>query len=528
MVEVELKRSPSSGDRRVLTGPALSFLARLHERFEPERRRLLELRRQRQQQFDQGELPDFPRSDGEVRSGDWTVAEAPADLRDRRVEITGPTDRKMIINALNSGARVFMADFEDANSPTWENMIKGQANLVEAVRGTITHQEGEKSYRLGEETATLVVRPRGWHLDEPGLTVAGESVSGSLFDVGLYLFHNGIELLERGSGPYFYLPKLENRQEARLWNDVFEFAQDDLEIPQGSVRATVLIETITAAFEMDEILYELRDHSAGLNAGRWDYIFSIIKKFRAHQEFVLPDRGDVTMKAPFMRAYAEALVRACHRHGAHAIGGMSAFIPSRRDESINEKALPAVRDDKEREVAQGFDGAWVAHPDLVPVVEEVFDRSLGSRPDQRDRVLEVVEVTQSELLDVSVAGGEITEHGLRNNVSVGIQYLESWLRGIGAAALFDLMEDTATAEISRAQVWQWVRYGALTAEGSSIDAGRVEKVIEEELDQIEEFYGSERFGAMRFKEARELFEHVALSDEFVDFLTSPGMSYLRS
>lgn len=525
---IDLKISGSLEDRsaELLTEEALEFLAELHRRFEPRRRQLLALRDQRQTAFDRGELPDFMSETASVRDGTWQVAAAPPDLMDRRVEITGPTDRKMVINALNSGAKVFMADFEDANSPTWANMVEGQINLIDAVRGTITHEESGKRYELGDETATLVVRPRGWHLVEPRLEIDGDPIAGGLFDAALFLFHNGRELLERGSGPYFYLAKLEGHLEARLWNDVFVFAQDRIGIPQGSIRATVLIETITAAFEMEEILFELKDHSSGLNAGRWDYIFSIIKKLRAHPEFVLPDRGQVTMAVPFMRAYAEALVRACHRRGAHAIGGMSAFIPSRRDPEINARALPQVREDKERECAQGFDGAWVAHPDLVPIVREVFDAGLGDRPNQVGHLREDVTVTANQLLDVSIEGGAITEAGLRTNVSVGILYLESWLRGTGAAALFNLMEDTATAEISRSQIWQWVRHGAVLDDGTLIDRNLVEKVIEEELYGIEETIGPDRFGAGRFTEARELFERVALSDDLVDFLTLPGMEDL--
>ena len=526
MIELNIRGSLEGRGDAVLTGDALEFLAELHRRFEPRRRELLARRRARQASFDRGELPGFLPETAKVRNGDWRVAEPPLDLRDRRVEITGPTDRKMIINGLNSGAKVFMADFEDANSPTWANMVSGQINLIDAARGTITHEEAGKSYELAEHAATLVVRPRGWHLVEQHLVIDGEPISGSLFDAGLYLFHNGRELMDRGSGPYFYLPKLESHLEARLWNDVFVFAQERLGIPQGSVRATVLIETITAAFEMEEILYELRDHSAGLNAGRWDYIFSIIKKLRAHNEFVLPDRRQVTMAVPFMRAYAEALVRACHRRGAHAIGGMSALIPSRRDPEITEEALPRVREDKEREGAQGFDGAWVAHPDLVPVVREVFDAELGDRPNQVERLREDVAVTAADLLDVSIAGGEITEGGLRTNVSVGILYLDSWLRGTGAAALFNLMEDTATAEISRSQIWQWVHHGAALADGTLIDRNLVEKVIAEELHEIQEVFGHERFAAMRFRDARSLFEQVCLSAEFVEFLTHPGMEYL--
>jgi malate synthase len=442
------------------------------------------------------------------------------------VEITGPTDRKMVINALNSGARCFMADFEDANAPTWANMLDGQVNLFDAVRRTITHREGDKSYELEDQVATLLVRPRGWHLDEPRVTVDGAPMSASLFDAGLYLFHNARELLDRGTGPYLYLPKLEDHLEARLWNDVFVFAQDRLAIPQGSVRATVLIEVITAAFEMEEILFELRDHSAGLNAGRWDYIFSIVKKFREHPRFVLPDRGRVTMGVGFMRAYAEALVRACHRRGAHAIGGMSAYIPSRRDPEVNDAALANVRSDKEREAAAGFDGAWVAHPGLVPVVTEVFDDVLGDEANQISRLREDVDVGAADLLDTVVPGAEVTDDGLRTNVSVGILYLESWLRGVGAAALFDIMEDTATAEISRSQVWQWIRHRAATDDGAPIDRSRVAAIADDVMGEIATTVGDDRLADMRLDDARDLFERLALSDSFEDFLTPIGMALL--
>jgi malate synthase len=422
--------------------------------------------------------------------GDWRVAEVPADLRDRRVEITGPVDRKMVINALNSGAQVFMADFEDACSPTWANVVEGQENVRDAVRRTIALDAGEKSYRLNDEIATLVIRPRGWHLVERNLDVDGEPVSASLFDFGLTFFHNAREQLERGTGPYFYLPKLESHLEARLWNDAFLLAQDELGVPRGSIRATVLIETILAAFEMEAILHELREHSAGLNAGRWDYIFSVIKRF---PEEVLPDRGQVTMAVPFMRAYTQLLVQTCHRHGAHAIGGMAAFIPSRRDPEVNERALAKVREDKQREAGDGFDGTWVAHPDLVEVAATEFERS-----NQLDRLREDVSAGADELLDFRIPGGEITEEGLRTNVSVGVRYLAAWLSGTGAAAIDNLMEDAATAEISRSQVWQWVRAGRFTA----YDVRR----------EVDDLRGEH-------PEACEVFEQVALSEELVEFLT---------
>jgi malate synthase len=512
----------------VLSEEALAFVAGLHRAFDQTRQELLGRRVERQDRIRGGEMPDFLEETRNIREDpEWRVAPAPGDLLDRRVEITGPADRKMMINALNSGARVFMADFEDANSPTWENMVGGQANLIDAVERTIefTGPEG-KDYRLADETATLLVRPRGWHLPEKHLVVDGQPVSGSLFDFGLTFFHNAERLLERGTGPYFYLPKLESHLEARLWNDVFLHAQDALDVPRGTIRATVLIETILAAFEMEEILYELRDHSAGLNAGRWDFIFSLIKKFRDREDFVLPDRAQVTMTVPFMRAYTELLVRTCHRRDAHAIGGMAAFIPSRKDPSINEKAFAKVREDKVRESGDGFDGTWVAHPDLVSVAREPFDDVLGDRPHQIERKREDVEVAASPLLEVRVPGGTITEHGLRGNVNVAVQYLSAWLRGNGAAAILDLMEDTATAEIARSQVWQWVRHQAPLDDGRRIDRDLVHRVMEEELDKIREAVGSEAFEQARAKEARALFEEVALSEELVEFLTLPGLDYL--
>ena len=505
---VEVVAPVDGRGREILSTDALAFVADLHRRFDATRRELLARRVERQARLDAGELPDFLPDTRDVREGDWRVAPVPADLQDRRVEITGPVDRKMVINALNSGARCFMADFEDANSPTWSNCVEGQANLIDAIERTIELVTPEKSYRLKEDVATLIVRPRGWHLPERHVLVDGEPVAGSLFDFGLYLFHNGRRLLDRGSGPYLYLPKLESHLEARLWNDVFDAAEDALGLERGSIKATVLIETILAAFEMDEILYELRDHAAGLNAGRWDYIFSIIKKFRDRPEFVLPDRAQVTMTVPFMRAYTELLVRTCHRRGAHAMGGMAAFVPSRRDPEVNENALVKVREDKAREAGDGFDGTWVAHPDLVSVASEVFDGVLGDEPNQVERQREDVEVAAADLLDLRVDGGEITDEGLRTNVSVGVRYLESWLRGVGAAAIDNLMEDAATAEISRSQIWQWVRHGQVARE-------RVREILDEELP-----------GGGRFAEAREIFEQVALAEEFVEFLTLPAYEYI--
>jgi malate synthase len=491
-------------DAEILTREALAFVALLQRELAPRRRELLERRAVRQAELDAGVRPDFLADTRDVREGEWRVAAPPADLQDRRVEITGPVDRKMMINALNSGASVFMADFEDATSPTWENLVDGQRNLREAVRRTISLDQGEKSYQLNEEIATLLVRPRGWHLVERHVLVDGEPVSASLFDFGLAFFHNAREQLDRGTGPYFYLPKLESHLEARLWNDAFLLAQDELGIPRGSIKATVLIETILAAFEMDEILHELREHSAGLNAGRWDYIFSVIKKFR-ESEFVLPDRAQVTMAVPFMRAYTDLLVRTTHRRGAHAIGGMAAFIPSRKDPEVNEVALTKVREDKERESGNGFDGTWVAHPDLVPVAREVFDGVLGERPNQVERQRDDVSVAAGQLLDFEIPGGEVTDDGLRTNVSVGVRYLHSWLNGVGAAAIDNLMEDAATAEISRSQVWQWVRQGRF---------GR---------DRVREEVATVREG---MEPAAELFERVALEEDFVEFLTLPAYEQL--
>jgi malate synthase len=504
----------------VLSEDALEFVAELQRRFNGRRLELLEKRKERQKALDEGGTLDFLPECREIRDGDWKVAPPPADLQKRWVEITGPTDRKMVINALNSGATGFMTDFEDSNSPTWSNMLQGQVNLTEAIERTISLEQGDKTYSLNDEVATLLVRPRGWHLTEKHLLVDGERISGSLFDFGLYFFRNAQRLLEKGSGPYFYLPKMESHLEARLWNDVFTFAQEQLGIPHGSVKATVLIETIPAAFEMDEILYELRDHSAGLNAGRWDYIFSMIKCFRERSDMVLPDRNKVTMTVPFMRAYTDLLVKTCHRRGAHAMGGMAAFIPSRKTPEINEGAIEKVVADKEREAGAGFDGTWVAHPDLVDVAMEEFAKVLGDRPNQVDRQRDDVSVTAAELLDASSAGNEYTDEGLRNDVNVGIQYISSWLRGNGAAAIFNMMEDAATAEISRSQVWQWRRHGIELDTGEKVTAELVRRYEEEELEKVREQVGDEFFYSEgRPKESRELFDQVALSDEFEDFLT---------
>jgi malate synthase len=515
------------GSDRVLTPDAVAFVADLQRAFDGRRRELLDRRRERQDRLLEGELPDFLPETKDVREGDWTVAPTPPDVADRRVEITGPTDRKMVINALNSGAKVFMADLEDANSPTWENMVTGQANLTDAIERIIGFESPDgRRYQLNDETAILFVRPRGWHLDEKHLVIDGGLCSASLFDFGLHFFHNARRLLERGSGPYFYLPKLEGHLEARLWNDVFEMAQDRLGIPRGTIKATVLIETVLAAFEMDEILFELREHSAGLNAGRWDYIFSIIKKFRHREDFLLPDRDQVTMTVPFMRAYTELLVKTCHRRNAFAIGGMAAFIPSRRDPEVNETALAKVRDDKEREATDGFDGTWVAHPDLVPVAMEVFDRVLGDRSNQIDHRRDDVQVASSDLLTTKIDGGIVTERGVRANVRVGILYIGSWLRGVGAAALFNLMEDAATAEISRSQIWQWVANRARLGGGGVVTRDLVEGIATQELASIRETVGADAYENGRFEEASELFRRVALSEGFEDFLTIPAYERL--
>src|SRR5438445_2207369 len=504
--QVQLKRKVEGRAGEVLTPKAFAFVAKRQREFGSRRQELLRLRDERQARLDAGESPQFLVTTSSVRDSEWKVGKAPQDLQDRRVEITGPTDRKMLINALNSGARVFMADFEDANSPTWSNLVEGQVNLIDAIERRIdfTSPEG-KEYRLNDKVATLLVRPRGWHLDERHVEVDGKPISGGLFDFGLYFFHNVERLLKKGSGPYFYLPKLESHLEARLWNDVFNLAQDELGIPRGTIRATVLIEPILAAFEMEEILYELRQHSAGLNAGRWDYLFSIIKKFCDRGDLVLPDRNQITMTAPFMSAYTELLVRTCHRRGAHAIGGMAAFIPSRRDEAVNQVALAKVTEDKERESKAGFDGTWVAHPDLVPVARAPFDVVLGDRPNQLDRARDDVSVTAEDLLDFTVPGGEATEDGLRNDVAVGLRYLSAWLTGNGAAGIFNLMEDVATAEIARSQVWQWIQRGRF-------DAGTVEGVMKEEVDRLREEGGGDR----RLEEAEALFREVALGSEYAE------------
>jgi malate synthase len=523
---VKVHGPPNERYAEVLTSEAMEFLASLQRRFGSRRDELLAARRQWQAEIDAGGGLGFLPDTAHIRDDDsWRVADPAPGLVDRRVEITGPTDRKMTINALNSGAKVWLADFEDATTPLWENLVGGQLNLIDALERRIDFTDpGGKSYALrpDEELATIVVRPRGWHLDEKHVLVDGARMSGSLFDFGLYFFHCAQRQLDRGHGPYFYLPKLQHHAEARLWNDVFVFAQEHLGVPRGTIRATVLIETIPAAFQMEEILYELREHSAGLNAGRWDYLFSIIKTFRTRgRDFVLPERNAVTMTAPMMRAYTELLVRTCHRRGAHAIGGMAAFIPSRRDPEVNAVALEKVRADKQRESGDGFDGSWVAHPDLVPVCREIFDEVLGARPHQLDRQRDEVSVVADELLDIAATPGEITEEGVRNNVSVCLQYLAAWLRGTGAVAIFHLMEDAATAEISRSQVWQWIHNEVPLAGGRTVDREFIDQVISEELAAIQEALG-DAYDAPDFERAVALFRQVALAKDYQEFLTLPA------
>ncbi|MBB2912189.1 malate synthase [Streptosporangium becharense] len=523
MDSVEINGPSHDRFDEILTPEALAFLAALQREFGLRRVELLQARQARQAELSAGGTLDFLPETRHVRESQWHVAPPAPGLVDRRVEITGPVDRKMTINALNSGAKVWLADFEDANAPTWENTVNGQINLRDALDRTIDFSAGGKSYTLkpDAELATIVVRPRGWHLEEKHLTLDGAPLSGSLVDFGLYFFHSAQRQMAKGKGPYFYLPKMESHLEARLWNDVFVRAQDLLDIPQGTIRATVLIETYPAAFEMEEILYELRDHSAGLNAGRWDYLFSVIKKFRTRgREFLLPERNAVTMTAPFMRAYTELLVRTCHKRGAHAIGGMAAFIPSRRDPEINKVALEKVTADKTRESGDGFDGSWVAHPDLVPVCREVFDAVLGDRPNQLDRLREDVSVSAADLLAVSKTPGDITEAGLRNNVDVALRYLAAWMGGLGAVAIHNLMEDAATAEISRSQIWQWIHNGIELADtGETVTRELVERIIDEELAGIKAEPG---YDETRYDQAVALFKEVALDDDFAEFLTLPA------
>ncbi|MCO4770927.1 MAG: malate synthase A [Deltaproteobacteria bacterium] len=514
------------GMREVLTPQALEFLEALLLRFEGPRRALLAARATRNARYRAGELPSFDPATREIREGDWTVAPLPADLLDRRVEITGPVDRKMIINALNSGADVFMADFEDSSAPTWTAMLTGQKNLRDAIRRDIDfeHPLTGKSYALKPETATLMVRPRGWHLDERNLTLQGRSVSGSLVDFGLYFFHNADELIARGAGPYFYLPKLEHASEAKLWNDVFVYAQEALGVPLGSIKATVLIETLPGAFQMDEILHALRQHSAGLNCGRWDYIFSVIKTLGHDADFLLPDRAHIGMTQPLMQAYSEHVVRTCHRRGVHGMGGMAAQIPIKGDPEANEAALNKVRADKRREVEAGHDGTWVAHPGLVAIAREQFAAAEG--PNQLHKQLPPVDEEELTALLVALPTGARTEAGLRQNVVVGVRYLEAWLRGIGCVPLFHLMEDAATAEISRSQLWQWVRFAAPLDDGRVVDADLVRSVLDEELAAIEAEQGSDVFAAGRWTDASELFFSLVLADELADFLTVPAYDLL--
>ncbi|MEA2363676.1 MAG: malate synthase [Thermoleophilaceae bacterium] len=521
---IEIRANVEDRWDEVLTDDGLALVGQLHEQLDGRRRELLGARERRQAELDAGGTLEFVRA-----PEDFTIAPVPAALADRRVEITGPTSRKMVINALNSGARGFMADFEDSNSPYWANMVGGQVNLADAARGSMEHEEKGKRYRLEEDPAVLLVRPRGLHLPERHLQVNGEHVAGAFMDFGLYVHRNAEVLLERGLGPYFYIPKLESAREAALWRDAFLIAEHALGLERGTIRATVLIETVPAAFEMDAILYELRDHAAGLNAGRWDYIFSMIKRFRSRPDFVLPDRSEVTMTVPFMHAYSELLVKTCHERGAHAMGGMSAVIPSRTDEEANRKAFEAVRADKEREANAGFDGTWVAHPDSVPVAMEAFDEVLGDRPNQVDRRRDDVSVGASELLSAAQTPGEVTEEGLRLNVNVGIQYISSWLRGNGAAAIYGLMEDAATAEISRAQVWQWIHHGEVLDDGRPVTPDLVRTLAGEELEKIREDIGDDEwfFEQGRPDLSRSLFERVALSgEEFVEFLTLPAYDEL--
>ncbi|GEB58024.1 malate synthase [Streptomyces gardneri] len=516
----------------MLTEAALAFVAELHRRFTPRRDELLARRAERRAEIARTSTLDFLPETAAIRADDsWKVAPAPAALNDRRVEITGPTDRKMTINALNSGARVWLADFEDASAPTWENVILGQVNLIDAYNRNIdfTDTRSGKSYALkpAGELATVVMRPRGWHLEERHLTFDGRPVPGALVDFGLYFFHNAQRLIDLGKGPYFYLPKTESHLEARLWNDIFVFAQDYVGIPQGTVRATVLIETITAAYEMEEILYELRDHAAGLNAGRWDYLFSIVKNFRdGGAKFVLPDRNAVTMTAPFMRAYTELLVRTCHKRGAHAIGGMAAFIPSRKDADVNKVAFEKVKADKDREAGDGFDGSWVAHPDLVPIAMASFDAVLGEKPNQKDRLREDVSVAPGDLIAIDSLDARPTYDGLVSAVQVGIRYIEAWLRGLGAVAIFNLMEDAATAEISRSQIWQWINAGVVFENGKTATPELAREVATEVLAAIRAEIGEEAFAAGKWQQAHDLLLHVSLDADYADFLTLPAYEQL--
>jgi len=524
--DVQIHAAPATELAGMVSPEALAFVAELHHRFDARRRELLDLRQQRMARLAAGEQPDFLAETADVRNGDWRTAEVPAELLDRRVEITGPVDRKMVINALNSGANVFMADFEDSCAPTFANVVGGQQNLHDAVRRTIEHRDEKrgKHYTLDDDPAVLFVRPRGWHLDEKHVEIDGQPCSGSLFDFGLFFFHNAREQIERGTAPYFYLPKLESHLEARLWNDVFVHAQQALGIPQGTIKATVLIETILAAFEMDEILYELREHSAGLNCGRWDYIFSFIKKSAHDPSFVLPDRGMVTMEQHFLHSYSKLLIKTCHRRAAFAMGGMAAQIPIKNDAEANDRAMAKVKADKAREAGDGHDGTWVAHPGLIEIARAEFDAVLGESSNQLDVQREDVEVGQEDLLRVPT--GSVTEDGLRNNLAVGIRYTEAWLRGSGCVPIFHLMEDAATAEIARTQVWQWRKHGARLADGRVIDAALVRSTLTEELRKIRTELGADAFDTSRFPVAAELFESLIMKDELPEWLTVPAYDLL--
>ncbi len=525
MEGVEIKGELKTGYEEILTPEAIAFVVKLHRAFNGRRKELLEARQVRQKEIDNGKFPDFLPETAHIRESEWTVAPLPEDLLDRRVEITGPVDRKMVINALNSGAKMFMADFEDSNSPSWDNNVGGQINLRDANKRTISYENPDngKKYALNDTIATLLVRPRGWHLLEKGLMIDGEPCSGGIFDFGLYFFHNVHQLLENGSGPYFYLPKMESHLEARLWNDAFVMAQNELGIEQGTIKATVLIETILASFELHEILWELKDHSAGLNCGRWDYIFSYIKRFRNHPEFIVPNRDQVTMASPFMDAYSRLVIQTCHKRGVHAMGGMAAFIPIKGDEAANEAAVNKVKNDKIREAKNGHDGTWVAHPGLVKVAMDVFDEFMPT-PNQIDVKRENDVITAADL--IAVPEGTISEAGVRKNINVGILYLESWLRGNGAAAIYNLMEDAATAEISRTQVWQWIQRGAEMEDGRKVTYEMVEGFIPSELEKIEAYVGTEAYTNGKFELATELFKKLVATEEFEEFLTLNAYNYI--
>jgi malate synthase len=525
-IEIQVSAPVHSSFNRILTQRALQFIARLHKKFNTRREQLLQLREERQKDIDRGVLPDFLPSTKSIRNAAWRIGPLPDCLQDRRVEITGPTDRKMIINALNSGAKIFMADFEDSTSPTWKNIIEGQLNLYDAIRREIDFELPDgKKYALNEEVSVLKVRPRGWHLLEKHVLVDGEPVSASLVDFGLFIFHNGRHLASEGKGPFFYLPKMESHLEARLWNDVFIYAQEELLIPRGTIKATVLIETILAAFEMDEIIYELREHLAGLNAGRWDYIFSIIKKMKKHKDFILPDRSKVTMTVPFMKAYAELLVKTCHRRGAHAIGGMSAFIPS-KDEEINAKAFEQVSADKKREASQGYDGTWVAHPKLVSIAQKAFDAKFGDSPHQKNVLRQEIEISANELLAVNSIPQTVSEKGVRSNINIALLYIESWLRGVGAAALHNLMEDAATAEISRAQLWQWLQNNVTLEDGRILDRELYVFFAKEEYEKAKREVSTATRDLKRIKQAGQILNELVLDANFENFLTVKAYEYL--